>query len=186
MATVESLITAEKLLKTPDLGRCELLQGELITMSPSGALHGRYVDILERWIGSYVAAHSLGVTFGAETGFIIERNPDTVRAPDVALVVQERIPNPFPTGFFPGPPDLAVEVLSPGDRASEVTAKTRHWLATGCREVWNVDPETKTITLHRADGSIVQLSTSDHLESPQLLPGLRKPLAEIFQEVGGV
>jgi len=173
-------MTAEELFKTPDLGRCELLQGELRMMPLSGALHGRTVAMLEWWIGNHIAEHTLGMIFGAETGFIIERNPDTVRAPDVAFVVKERIPNPLPSGFFPGPPDLAVEVLSPSDRASEVTAKTRGWLAAGCREVWNVDPETKTVTLHRAEGAIVQRAVGDILESPLLLPGFRKPLAELF------
>jgi Uma2 family endonuclease len=162
MATVETLMTADMLFNTPNIGRCELLQGALMMMSPSGAQHGRFVDVLERWLSIYVAEHNLRMTFGAETGFIIERNPDTVRAPDVAFVVNERIPNPLPSGFFPGPPDLAVEVLSPSDRASEVTAKTRCWLTAGCREVWNVDPETKTVTVHRADGIIVQLASGGY------------------------
>jgi Uma2 family endonuclease len=173
-------MTAEELFNTPNLGRCELVQGALITMSPSGSLHGRYSAILAAILGDYVEEQELGMVFGAETGFIIERNPDTVRAPDVAFVVKERVPDPLPVSFFPGPPDLAVEVLSPSDRASEVTAKTRGWLASGCREVWNVDPETKTITIHRADGAIAQLTAADILESPALLPGFRKPLAELF------
>jgi Uma2 family endonuclease len=180
MATINSPTTAEELFQIPDLGRCELVRGEINMMSPSGAMHGKYVDILERWLGNHVAEHGLGMTFGAETGFIIARNPDTVRAPDVAFVATERVPNPLPVGFFPGPPDLAVEVLSPSDRASEVTAKTRGWLAAGCREVWIVDPESKTITLHRAEGTIAQLVSADILESPILLPGFRKPLAELF------
>lgn len=177
---IDSLMTAKELFQMPDLGRCELIRGEIITMPLSGALHGRYIVILERWLGNHVAEHNLGMTFGAETGFILGRNPDTVRAPDVAFMVTERVPNPLPAGFFPGPPDLAVEVLSPSDRAGEVNAKTRGWLAAGCREVWIVDPKTQTITLHRAEGSITQLASADVLESPQLLPGFRKPLAELF------
>jgi Uma2 family endonuclease len=173
-------MTAEQLFLEPDLGRCELLQGELMMMSPSGSMHGRYCAFLAASLWDYVDEHKSGMVFGAETGFILARNPDTVRAPDVAFVTRERLPDPLPTGFFPGPPDLAVEVLSPSDRAGEVTAKTRGWLAAGCREVWLVDPETKTVTLHRPDGTIVQLSSSDILESPLLLPGFRKPLAELF------
>ena len=176
-------MTAEQLFHAPDMGRCELLRGELMMMSPSGAMHGRYVDILERWLGNYVAEHSLGMTFGAETGFIIARNPDTVRAPDVAFVAQSRIPNPLPTGFFPGPPDLAVEVISPSDRTSEVSAKTRNWLTSGCKEVWVVDPEIKIITLHRADGTHLQLTSADILECPTLLPGFRKSLKNSFDRV---
>jgi Uma2 family endonuclease len=175
-------MTAEALLNASGLGRCELLQGELKMMSPSGALHGRYVDVLERWLGSFVAENNLGMTFGAETGFILARNPDTVRAPDIAFVVKERLPDPLPAGFFPGPPDLAVEVLSPGDRDSEIAAKTRCWLAAGCREVWNADPGAKTTTIHRADGTVRQFIQTDSLESPSLLPGFHKPLAELFQQ----
>jgi Uma2 family endonuclease len=180
MATIDHLMTAEQLLHAPDMGRCELLRGELVMMSPSGALHGICVDFVERQLGNYVADHSLGKTFGAETGFIIARNPDTVRAPDVAFVTKARIPDPFPVGFFPGQPDIAVEVLSPGDRVSEVNEKTRDWLASGCQEVWNVDPQMQTITVHRADGSIRLLASSDVLESPILLPEFRLAIKEIF------
>jgi Uma2 family endonuclease len=173
-------MTAEELFITPNLGRCELMHGELITTSLSSSLHGRYCAFLVAMLWGYVDERRLGMVFGAETGFIIERNPDTVRAPDVAFVVKERLPDPLPSGFFPGPPDLAVEVLSPSDRASEIMAKTRQWLSSGCREVWIVDPETKTITIHSANGAIAQLVATDILESTTLLPGFRKPLAEMF------
>jgi Uma2 family endonuclease len=142
-------------------------------------LHGLFVDTIERCLGNHVAEKRLGRTFGAETGFIIARNPDTVRAPDVAFITTARMPDPFPAGFVPVPPDLAVEVLSPGDRASEVNAKTRDWLAAGCQEVWNVDPQTQTITVHRADGSVSMLTASDTLESPALLPGFRLSISEL-------
>jgi len=180
MATTDTLMTAEQLLNSPDMGRCELIRGELIMMSPSGAQHGKYVDLLERRLGNHVADHSLGLTFGAETGFIIARKPDTVRAPDVALVTHARLPDPMPAGFFPGPPDLAVEVLSPGDRASEVNAKTRDWLDAGCQDVWIVDPQMQTISVHRADGTVSLSKESDALESPSLLPGFRLTLKAIF------
>lgn len=180
MATTDTLMTAEQLLNTPDMGRCELLRGELVMMSPSSGLHGLVVDAIERCLGNYVADKKLGRTFGAETGFIISRDPDTVRAPDVAFIITAHMPDPIPPGFVPRPPDLAVEVLSSGDRASEVTAKTRDWLAAGCQEVWNVDPRTQTITVHRADGIISLLTLSDVLESPKLLPGFRVAIHELF------
>jgi Uma2 family endonuclease len=180
MATTDSLMTAEELLNAPDMGRCELLRGELRMMSPSGSLHGRITAYVAGLLWDYVKEHPTGEVFGAETGFIMACNPDTVRAPDVAFVTNARLPDPLPPGFFPGPPDLAVEVLSPGDRASEVTAKTRDWLAAGCQEVWNVDPQTQTITVHRADGIISLLNSSDMLESAVLLPGFQLVIKELF------
>jgi Uma2 family endonuclease len=173
-------MTAEMLFDAPDMGRCELVRGEIVMMSPSGALHGACVDSIERRLGNYVVEQTLGKTFGAETGFIIARDPDTVRAPDVAFVTNSRLPDPMPAGYFPGPPDLAIEVLSPGDRASDVNAKTRDWLAAGCREVWNVDPQTQTITIHREEKSVSLLTASDILESPLLLPGFRAAVKELF------
>jgi Uma2 family endonuclease len=180
MVAIETRMTAEQLLNAPDMGRCELLRGELIMMSPSGSLHGRLTAYFAGLLLDYLKEHATGEVFGAETGFLIARDPDSVRAPDVAFVAKARLPDPLPPGFFPGPPDLAVEVLSPGDRASEVNVKTRDWLAAGCQEVWNVDPETKTITVHRADGSISLLKVENVLESPVVLPGFRVPLGEIF------
>jgi Uma2 family endonuclease len=149
-------------------------------MSPSGSLHGRFTAYISGLLWDYVKENPTGVVFGAETGFIIARNPDTVRAPDVAFVTNARLPDPLPPGFFPGPPDLAVEVLSPGDRASEVNAKTLDWLSAGCQEVWIVDPHTKTIAVHRSNESIIVLKSADTLESPAVLPGFKVSLAEIF------
>ena len=180
MARIASPMTAEQLLNAPDMGRCELLRGELIKLPYNGALHGITVAVFTQRLGNYAAEHSLGMTFSGATGFLLSSDPDTVRAPDVAIVTNAHLPDPFPPGFFPGPPDLAVEVLSPGDRASEVNAKTRDWLAAGCQEVWNVDPQTQTIAVHRAEGSILLLESSDILESPKLLPGFRLAIKELL------
>ena len=123
---------------------------------------------------------SLGVVTGAETGFLIARDPDTVRAPDVAFVRAERVPtNPTP-GFFQGPPDLAVEVLSPSDRASEVLAKMRDWLQAGCLAVWLVDPATKTVSVCRDKTPMVTLGLSDDLTGDDVVPGFSFPVGQIF------
>jgi Uma2 family endonuclease len=120
----------------------------------------------------------------AETGFQIARDPDTVRAPDVGFVLSEREPGEPVKGYFPGPPDLAVEVLSPDDRASEVLAKVRDWLAAGCRRVWVVDPRTRTVSVYRSPSEIVVLSESDTLTDEELLPGFHLPVGEIFAAQG--
>ncbi len=121
-----SLVTAGELLELPTgMGkRYELVAGELRVMSPSGWPHGKVVGRLHTRLGSFVEKYDLGVLFGAETGFRLASNPDTVRAPNIAFISKQSIPANEPReGFWPGAPDLAVEVLSPGDRAVEVDEK---------------------------------------------------------------
>jgi Uma2 family endonuclease len=118
----------------------------------------------------------------AETGFQISRDPDTVRAPDVAFVRAERLPAAEPLGFFPGAPDLAVEVLSPSDRAGEVLAKVQDWLEAGCRAVWVVDPHTQTISDYRSRSEVVVFSGADTLTGGTVLPGFSVSLPEIFAQ----
>ena len=117
---------------------------------------------------------------GRETGFRISQDPDTVRAPDAAFICAERAGSELPEGFFPGPPDLAVEVLSPNDRASEVIAKVRDWLDAGCRAVWVVDPKTRTVAVYHGNREAVLLQITDTLGGGDLLPGFVVPVADLF------
>ena len=120
MSIATNLISADELLRNPPKQRCELVRGELVFMSPAGSSHGWVMINITVPLAVFVKTHKLGYAFGAETGFLIERDPDTVRAPDVSFVRNSRVAGTPTTGFFPGPPDLAVEVLSPSDSASEV------------------------------------------------------------------
>jgi Uma2 family endonuclease len=180
MATIEHITTAEQLLEAPDLGRCELVRGELVMMSPAGFEHGRIVSRMNRRLEGYVEREGLGVVTGAETGFVIAREPDSVRAPDVGFVRAERVPPGPILGFFEGPPDLAVEVLSPGDRAGEVLAKVQDWLGAGSRAVWVVDPSRKTVAVYDDRRHAVTLHESDTLTGGDVVPGFSVPVAEIF------
>jgi Uma2 family endonuclease len=180
MATVEHSMSAEQLLHAPGLGRCELLRGELVMMSPAGSEHGAIAAELAGRLRDFVKPRSLGAVFGAETGFQIAHDPDTVRAPDVAFVRVERIEGRLPRGFFPGAPDLAVEILSPSDRASEVAAEVRDWLDAGCLAVWVVDPETRTVTVHHANRDATIVHSADTLTEETVLPGFQTPVAGIF------
>ena len=128
----------------------------------------------------FLKDHPLGILTGAETGFHIGHNPDTVRAPDVAFVRADRLPRSTVSGFFRGAPDLAVEVLSPEDRAGEVLAKVQEWLDAGCRNVWVIDPRTRTVSVHRSRREILVLSAPDSLTGDDLLPEFSVPVAEIF------
>src|SRR5829696_7443182 len=147
-STRTTSVTADELFAMGDIGRCELVRGEIIRMSPAGAEHGDVAAEAARIIGNHVKAKKLGKVYAAETGFTIERAPDTTRAPDVAFVRTESVPKRYRRGFFDGPPDLAVEVVSPDDTHSEVAAKVAQWLPAGTRSVWVVDPPNKSIEVH--------------------------------------
>ena len=182
MATTSQPFTAEELFRMPDDGfRYELVKGELKIMTPAGSKHGMIVINLTLPIAAYVKANQLGIVLGAETGFRLATDPDTVRAPDIAFVAKDRIP---PTGvpetFWTGPPDLAVEVLSPGDTLYDVEEKVVDWLSAGTRMVWLVNPKQHTIHVYRPQVATVTLNEKDQLEGQDVLPGFRCLVAEIF------
>ena len=179
MSTTTKLTTAEELLAMGDIGRCELIYGELVMMSPSGFEHTHIGIRVGRLLDVWNDQHKLGMVLGADGGFVVERNPDTVRAPDAAFVEARRIGDKLPTGYFEGAPDLAVEVVSPGDSWPEVNAKAEMWLAHGCKSCWVVDPRSRTVTVYRKDGSIGKFKETDELEDAAL-PGFRTPVAAIF------
>ncbi|MBM4088647.1 MAG: Uma2 family endonuclease [Planctomycetes bacterium] len=181
MSEIGQVTTAEQLLHASDLGRCELLRGELVMMSPSGFEHGRLVTSVATPLDVVISGKGFGVVLGGETGFRIARDPDTVRAPDVAFVRAERVSSPPCRGFFPGAPDLAVDILSPDDRASEVLAKVQDWLEAGCQRVWVVDPRTRSITVYRSPGEIVLLRENSVLTDDELLPGFSLNVADVFR-----
>jgi Uma2 family endonuclease len=132
-------------------------------------------------LGQHVKANKLGIVFGAETGFIIEENPDTVLAPDVAFISREHIPESgIPKKYWPGAPDLAAEVLSPGDTTREVEKKVNQWLAAGARLVWTVNPKRKSVTVHRASGDAPTFSETDELNGEDVVPSFRCRISEIF------
>jgi Uma2 family endonuclease len=149
-------------------------------MSPAGASHGDIANTLAFLLTGHVRKRALGKVFAAETGFLISTSPDTVRAPDVAFVRKERA-NSLPSrGFFEGAPDLAVEVLSPDDSASDVAYKVNDWLKSGTVEVWLVDPKRKTIAIHTKNRPGQWLTQSDELVSEALFPGFRIAVADVF------
>jgi Uma2 family endonuclease len=106
------------------------------------------------------------VVVTAEAGFLIEKNPDTVRSPDVAFIRAERMPQEGVAKYFPGAPDLAVEVISPSDRPTDISSKTIDWLRTGCLVVWHLDHPTKNVSIHRANMDVRVLTENDMLDCP--------------------
>ncbi len=182
MSSVSQLMTADDLRQLPRDGRRhELVKGELRTMPPAGFDHWARVVRLTLPLAQHVAAQRLGVVVGAETGFALARDPDTVRAPDIGFVRQDRIPaTGNPRGFWEGAPDLAVEVLSPGDTFSEVEEKVEAWLAAGTALVWVVDPRRQTVTAYRSRTQVALLAEDDFLDGQDVVPGFRCRVGDIF------
>lgn len=185
MSTEVKLMTADELLAMPDDGFCyELIKGELIKVSPPpGHEHGLVAMNLASPLYEYVKNKKLGKVYAAETGFLLEQNPDTVRAPDVAFVRRERFEEAGPIkGYWIGAPDLAVEVLSPSDTVRKVEGKVAHWLESGARTVWIVSPKLHTVTVYRSLTEIEVLTERDMLDGGDVVPGFQLSIADIFAE----
>ena len=182
MTVKNRLMTADELFRWPDDGyRYELVKGELRTMTPAGFDHGAIVMNLAGPLSAHVRLNGLGVVCGAETGFRLASDPDTVRAPDIAFVRRDRIPaSGRPVGFWPGAPDVAVEVLSPSDTVFAVDEKVAAWLAAGAAAVWVVNPQRRTVTIHRAAGAPRTLSERDTLDGEDIVPGFRLSVTHVF------
>jgi len=183
MSTEVQLMTADELLALPR-GECryELVNGELKKMSPAGHYHGKVTIRLTLPIAQHVKERSLGEVYAAETGFRLGSNPDTVRAPDIAFIRQQRVEEVGETkGYWPGAPDLAVEVLSPDDRVVEVEEKVSEWLMAGTKQVWVVSPTLRTVTIYRSPVEILTLTEQDMLNGNDVLPGFQIQIKEIFE-----
>lgn len=160
--------------------RAELVKGVLVVREPAGYSHGKVAVNLAVELGIHLKQTRAGQLFAAETGFVLERDPDTVRAPDIAFVRRERLPQPEPAGFPDLAPDLVVEVTSPGDRPGDVLAKAADWLSAGVRLIWVIDPQRREARVYRADGSETLVSEAETVDGEDVLPGFACPLASIF------
>lgn len=178
MALETKLVTAEELLQMGSHSGIELVDGEIRKMSPAGGKHGRISAKVDRSLGTYVEKLGLGETVTAEAGFVLRRNPDTVRAPDVAFVRKERWTDP--EGFFVGAPDLAVEVISPSDSYSEVNAKVVEWLQAGTQIVIVIDPAKRSAVIHRSLNKADQIALDGSLDGGTVVPGWELPLRDLF------
>jgi len=165
-----------------DIGRCELIKGEISHMAAAGWEHGSVEIQISTALWIFVRAHKLGRVHPSDTGFIIRRNPDTVRVPDVAFVRKDRVPQGPHRGYYDGAPDLAVEVVSPSDSWSEVLDKVTDWLNAGTASVWVVDPPSKTIHAYRGNQQPMIYKGDDELREETLLPGFALKLADVFAE----
>ena len=180
MVTATRRMTADDLLLMPDDGcRYELVRGELREMSPASHPHGEYAGNMSASMGYYVLARGLGKIYVAEAGFQLA--PDHVRVPDLAFVRKNRVDAARATpGYFPGPPDVAVEVISPNDRYTEVAEKVEDYLEAGALAVIVVNPRNRTVMIHRSPADVTMLTESDTLEVDDVISGWQMPVRDIF------
>ncbi|MBI4749814.1 MAG: Uma2 family endonuclease [Acidobacteria bacterium] len=182
MTLITQQFTACELFEMPGDGfRCELVKGELKKIAPAGHVHGRIIINISTPLDTHVRTNQLGLVFAAETGFQLASNPDTVRAPDVAFVRAENVKSDLDQrGYWPGAPDLVVEVISPGDIYTEVEEKVFDWLEAGTKMVVVVNPRKRVVTVYRSLTEIVVLTENDVLDGKELIPNWSLPVKTIF------
>jgi Uma2 family endonuclease len=182
MTTARRLVTADELLKMPDTGkRYELIRGVLVERMPAGDPHSIAVVNFTYELTHYTRSVGRGVVRAGDPGYRLERNPDTVRAPDVAWFAPSRLAEGT-QGYPELAPDLAVEVKSPTNSRRELAEKAAMWLSFGSREVWVADPETVTITVYRPGADPITLDRDDELDGGDLLPGFSTLVGPLFSD----
>ncbi|MBM3270004.1 MAG: Uma2 family endonuclease [Candidatus Sericytochromatia bacterium] len=159
--------------------RSELVEGVILEMGPTSGEHGSVEFDVAALVGAFVKANGLGKVYTGEVGFIVKRNPDTVYGADVAYLCNEKASKVPKRGFVPFAPDLAVEIVSPEDRWTEIRRKVDDWLAAGTLAVWVVDPERRTLDAFARNGHQA-LSESDVLSCGDVLPGFSVEISRLF------
>lgn len=175
-------LTVDEFLGMPeeDVYRLELVRGQVVREPAPGRRHGMLSVILASALHQYASARNLGDVL-VNTGFVLSRTEHTVRVPDISFVsVARPVSEPGPESLLEGPPGLAVEVLSPSNRAGEMREKVDDYFAAGCPLVWVVDPRRRKVTVHRPGEQATSLSVSDVLNGDPVLPGFRLPLGQLF------
>ncbi|HEX5045005.1 MAG TPA: Uma2 family endonuclease [Candidatus Polarisedimenticolaceae bacterium] len=166
----------------PDDRKYELLAGFVLSEPHPGSRHGRVIARLVRLIESHVEPRQLGFTLAGEAGYLLALDPPTVLIPDVSYLSLGRGKDHVEASTpFPGPPDLAIEVLSPSDRAAEVRGKVRTYLAAGCPLVWIVDPKRRTVTVHAGPEAATVLWEDDVLDAGPVIPEFSVEVRELFR-----
>ena len=187
MTTIEArseakLLTAADLLRLDGEGvRGELIRGVLCKTMAAGQRHGKIVMNLAIELGVFIKQGRLGTLVGSDSGVWLERDPDTVREPDIAFTSVERLPlGEDLAGYAEAVPDLVVEVASPGDGRREVHDKAHMWINHGVRLVWVVQPETRTVDVYRPGGEVATLGERDALDGLDVLPGFSCEVSAVF------
>jgi Uma2 family endonuclease len=179
--TETALITGEELAEMGNLGRCELIEGRIVSMAPTGDEHGGVEINIGAVLKEFVRTHNLGKVRGGEVGIYIRRNPDTVRGADVLFISHERYAQKKSSSFLDVAPELVVEILSPHDPWSEVTQKLREYFAIGVQLIWAVDPQARMVYAYRSMTDVREFTEHDELPGDDILPGFSAKIAQLFE-----
>ncbi len=182
MATIDALLTAEQFAQLPDDGvPRELDQGEIVEMNVPGFRHGQICAAIARILGNHAYERRCGHVISNDSGVITQRNPDSVRGPDVSYYSYARLPaDQCPVRYAAVPPELVFEVLSPDDRWPNVLKKVAEYLTVGVQAVCVVDPQAENLTVYTADAPPRVLSSADTLELSAIVPDWRANVADLL------
>ena len=175
-------MTAEEVFALPESDvQYELVRGQLREVQMAGWQHGSVEANIIAILVTDPVARSVGRTVSGDTAFVLARDPDTVRIPDVAFVRHERLPPPLVSGRAALAPDLAVEIRSPNDRSGEVQQKVADYFAAGVQLVWLVDPDERTVEAWTSGGLDRRCTAAETIDGGTVIPGLRCPVARFFE-----
>ena len=175
-----TLISGEELLAMPNVESAELIKGEIVHKMPTGHLHGLLEVLIAALLFNHVHPRKIGHVLGGEVGLYTHRNPDTVRAADVAFISNERYQRVRSSSFLDVAPELIVEIMSPDDRWSEIHKKLTEYFAANVVLIWIVDPKLEQIHVYRSLDDVIRLTKDDNLTGDTVLPEFSVPLTEIF------
>ncbi len=178
--TATKIITGAELLAMGDIGPCELIDGVIVRMSPTGGVHAFLESRLDRRLGVFIDDAKIGLCMVGEIGINIRHDPDRIRGADLAFWSNAKLPDGPPPGFIDVAPDLVVEIFSPTDRWAEMNEKIEDYFSIGVGEVWIVEPEEKTVFVYRSATQRTALRRGDTLTGSGSLTDFRLPVDELF------
>jgi Uma2 family endonuclease len=185
MATIldPGLLTAEEYRQLPDKGRLtELVRGRIVEMNRAFTSHGYYLNRIGFLLTQFVEQHGLGRVVAGDAGVVTQRDPDTVRGPDVAFYSYQRVPRgPLPSGYWSAPPELVVEIRSEDDRWKDVLQKVAEYLSADVLSVVVVDPVPRRVHIYSADHETIVLNATELLTLPNVLPGFEAAVSRLFE-----
>jgi Uma2 family endonuclease len=181
--TGERLITGEELFRSPNLGPCELVDGRIVPLRPTGRIHGRPEARLTSRLLNFVESHDKGEVLAGEIGIYVRRNPDTVRMADIVFISHSRMARCKAEGYLDVAPEIVVEALSPNDRQGDLAEKIQDYFSAGVDRVWVLDSRQRCISVYRSVSDVQELRPGDVLTEEDLLPGFRLAVGDLFDKL---
>jgi len=178
-AASNRLLRGEEFFELGDIGPCELIDGRIVPMAPTGGEHSQVESVLVRLIGNFVADRACGWVLSGEVGIYTQRNPDRVRGADLAFVSRDQA-TAIPTGFLDFGPELVVEIVSPNDRWTDIREKIDEYFAIGVEQVWIVEPQSRQVLAYTSPTAATRYRVGDKLPGAHGLAGLEIEVERIF------